>query len=190
LSIDVFRALGWQVPERGPTGRLKAIAAYPYVAAKQGSLRKGRGIYDYLSEETTRLLPAQAFDALGLDLLRLVGAMPGEARPLTAYERQLREDVDAIILVRIPQIPSSRVAGGPAAFSFDDYMARVPSDQSQWQVVPVPPRAFPAALRDASSATPAQVSLVPLPIAAICVVGLFGGGTLWRRRRKKDRAPR
>ncbi len=188
LSIDIFRTLGWEVPRRGPTSRLKAIAAYPYIALKQGSLRKGRGIYDYLSEETTRLLPAQAFDALGLDLLRLVDAMPGEARALTAYEQQLKEDLDAVILVQIPQTPSSRVAGGPAAFSFDDYMARVPSDQAKWQIVPVPPRPFPEALRDRASAVPAPAPLVPFPIAAIGAAGLFGGGALWRRRRRQGRA--
>jgi hypothetical protein len=186
LSIDVFRALGWNVPERGPTNRLKALAAYPYVAIKQGSLKKGRGIYDYLTEETTRLLPAVAFDALGLDLLRIVGAMPATARALSPYEMQLRDDVDAIILVKIPQIPSSRVVGAAPAFSFDDYMARVPSDQDKWQIVPVPPRPFPAALRDPATPAAAAPSVVPLPVAMIGMAGVFGGGALWRRRRPKS----
>lgn len=186
LSIDVFRALGWNVPERGPTNRLKALAAYPYVAIKQGSLKKGRGIYDYLTEETTRLLPAVAFDALGLDLLRIVGAMPATARALSPYETQLRDDVEAIILVKIPQIPSSRVAGAAPAFSFDDYMARVPSDQDKWQIVPVPPRPFPAALRDPATPAAATPSVVPLPVAMIGMAGVFGGGALWRRRRPKS----
>lgn len=186
LSIDVFRALGWKVPERGPTNRLKALAAYPYVAIKQGSLKKGRGIYDYLTEETTRLLPAVAFDALGLDLLRIVGAMPGAARTLTPYEQQLKDDVEAIILVKIPQVPSSRVAGAAPAFSFDDYMARVPSDQDKWQIVPVPPRPFPTALRDPATPAAAAPSLVPLPVAVLGLAGLFGGGALWRRRRPKS----
>ena len=185
LSMDVFDALGWNVPKRGPTSPLKAVGAYAYVAAKQGSLTKGRGIYDYLTEETTRLLPAVAFDAVGLDLLRLVGAMPAPARTLSPYELQLQDDVEAIILVKIAQLPSSRVAGAAPAMSFDDYMARVPADQDQWQVVPVPPRPFPAALRDPATATPATASLVPLPVATLGIAGLFGGGAWWRRRRKK-----
>ena len=185
LSMDVFRALGWNVPERGPTNRLKAVGAYAWVAAKQGSLKKGRGIYDYLSEETTRLLPAVAFDAVGLDLLQLVGAMPATARKLSPYEQQLKDDVEAIILVKISQVPSSRVAGAAPAYSFDEYMARVPADQDQWQVVPVPPRPFPAALRDPAAGAPATPSLVPLPVAAIGMAGLFGGGALWRRRRSR-----
>jgi hypothetical protein len=184
LSIDVFRALGWHVPERGATNRLKAIGAYAYVAAKQGSLKKGRASYDYLSEETTRLLPAVAFDALGLDLLQLVGAMPATQRTLSAYEQQLKDDVDAIILVQIPQVPSSRVAGASPAYSFDDYMSRVPADQDQWQVVPVPPRPFPSALRDPATPPAESASLVPMPVAAIGMAGLVGGGALWRRRRK------
>ncbi|MDB5960311.1 MAG: hypothetical protein JWP59_1605 [Massilia sp.] len=185
LSIDVFRALGWNVPERGPTNRIKAVGAYAYVAAKEASLKKGRGIYDYLTEETTRLLPAVAFDALGVDLLQLVGAMPAAPRALSGYEQQLKDDVEAIILVKIPQVPSSRVPGAAPAYSFDDYMSRVPADQAQWQIVPVPPRPFPAALRDASTNAPASPSLVPLPVAAVGMAGLFGGGALWRRRRKQ-----
>jgi hypothetical protein len=63
----------------------------------------------------------------------------------------------------------------------------VPSDQAKWQIVPVPPRPFPEALRDPASAVPAQAALVPFPIAAIGAAGLFGGGALWRRRRRQGR---
>lgn len=185
LSIDVFHALGWNVPKRGPTDRIKAIGAYAYIGAKEASLKKGRGIYDYLTEETTRLLPAVAFDALGLDLLQLVGAMPATPRTLSAYEQQLKDDVEAIILVKIPQVPSSRVMGDAPAFSFDDYMSRVPADQSKWQIVPVPPRPFPPELRDPNGIPAATASLVPVPVAAIGMLGVFGGGALWRRRKSK-----
>ena len=187
ISIDVFRALGWQVPERGPTSRAKAVGAWFYVGAKEASLKKGRNIYDYLTEETTRLYPSVAFDALGLDLLQLVGALPGTPRSLSTFEQQLKDDVEAIVLVKIPQLPSSRVTGSRPASSFDDYMARVPADQGKWQVVPVGPRPFPAALRDAQTAQLDGKPVVPLPVAAIGVAGLFGGGALWRRRRKQSR---
>jgi LPXTG-motif cell wall-anchored protein len=188
ISLDVFKALGWNVPERGPTSRVKAVGAWFYVGAKEGSMRKGRSIYDYLSEETTRLYPAVAFDALGVDLLQLVGALPGPARPLSDYEKQLKDDVEAIVLVKIPQLPSSRVTGARPASSFDDYMARVPADQAKWQVVSVGPRPFPSALRDAGTTLPMTNPAVPLPVAALGVAGLFGGGAWWRRRRRKPGA--
>ncbi|WLI89643.1 hypothetical protein Q4S45_00505 [Massilia sp. R2A-15] len=188
ISMDVFRALGWNVPTRGATGHIKALGAYAYVAAKEASLKKGRSIYDYLTEETTRLYPGIAFEAAGADLLELVGAMAAKPRVRTPYEQQLAEDVDAIILVKIPQIPSSRVAGSSPAFSFDEYMARVPADHAKWKVVPVAPRPFPAALRESGTALPAATSVVPLPVAAIGAAGLFGGGALWRRRKKKATA--
>ena len=78
------------------------------------------------------------------------------------------------------------MAGAAPAFSFDDYMARVPSDQDQWQIVPVPPRPFPAALRDPATPAAAAPSVVPLPVALIGMAGVFGGGALWRRRRPKS----
>jgi hypothetical protein len=184
LSVDVFRALGWHIPKRGASGKIKAVGAYAYVAAKEGSLKKGRGMYDYLTEEMTRLYPAVAFDAAALDLLRLVGAMPAERRTLSPYEQQLKDDVDAIILVKIPQVPSSRVAGSAPAFSFGDYMSRVPSDQAKWQIVPVAPRPFPTALRDTTMPAPASQPVVPLPVAGIWMASLLGAGAWWRRRRK------
>lgn len=190
ISMDVFRDLGWNVPTRGATGNIKALGAYAYVAAKEASLKKGRNIYDYLTEETTRLYPAVAFEAAGTDLLQLVGAMPAKPRVRTTYEQQLADDVDAIILVKIPQIPSSRVAGSSPAFSFDEYLARVPADQAKWQIVPVAPRPFPATMRDSGTAQAAAASVVPLPVAAIGAAGLFGGGALWRRRKKKAPAKR
>jgi len=157
ISMDIFKALGWNVPKRGPSGRVKAIGAYAYVAATDHSLASGRKIYDYLTEEQTRLYPAVAFDAAGQDLLRLVGALPparnGGKRTLTAYERQLQSDIEALVLVRIPQVPSSRASGSAPVFSFSEYQARVPKDRAQWKVVPVAPRPFPAALRDTVEAS-------------------------------------
>ncbi len=185
ISVDVFKGLGWNVPERGPTSTLKAIGAYGYLSAKDMSLTSGRKIYDYLTEEQTRLYPAVAFDALGTDLMQLVGASGSKpARQLSAYEKQLVDDVEALVLVRIPQIPSSRVMGSNPIFSFDEFMARTPPDQKDWKIVPVGPRPFPAELRGDTpvAATP---SPVPLPVAGIAAVGVFGIGAFMRRRNKK-----
>lgn len=185
ISMDVFKGLGWNVPERGATSSLKAIGAYGYVAGKEQSLTKGRQIYDYLTEEQVRLYPAVAFEAAGNDLMQLVGATSQKSpRELTPYEKQLRDDIEALVLVRIPQVPSSRVMGSNPVFSFDEFMARTPPDQKDWKIVPVPPRPFPKELRGDVPEV-ASPSPVPLPVAGIGALGLVGIGALVRRRSKK-----
>ena len=190
ISVDVFEALGWNIPKRGPTAPVKSLAAYAYIAAKDGSLQSGRKIYDYLNEEQTRLLPAVAFEAMGLDLLQLVGANGAARRPLTPYEQQLSSDVEAIFLVRIPQIPSSRATGSAPVFSFDEFRARVPADQKDWKIVPVEPRPFPDTLRDPAGVVEEEPSPVPLPIAGIGLgaCGLLGALVAWRRKKKSTAA--
>lgn len=190
ISVDVFKALGWQIPERGPSAPLKSLAAYGYIAAKDRSLQSGRKIYDYLNEEQTRLLPAVAFEAAGLDLLQIVGASGKAERALTPYEQQLRSDVDAIFLVRIPQVPSSRVAGSAPVFSFDEFQSRVPADQADWKIVPVAARPFPDTLRDPSSPAQDDPSPVPGPIAGIGVFTVLGALVFWRRRKQSKAANR
>ena len=185
ISMDVFKGLGWKVPERGPTSSLKAIGAYGYVAGKEQSLTKGRQIYDYLTEEQVRLYPAVAFEAAGNDLLQLVGASAVKStRTLTGYEKQLRDDIEALVLVRIPQVPSSRAMGSNPVFSFDEFMARTPPDQKDWKIVPVGPRPFPKELRGDVPEV-ASPSPVPLPVAGIGALGLVGIGALIRRRGRK-----
>jgi hypothetical protein len=183
VSIDVLRDLGWNIPEEGPTSRIKAVAAYAYVAATEQSLKSGRGVYDNLNEEQTRLLPARAFDAAGWDLLELVNATPGSKRVLSAYEQQLKDDVEAIMLVKIAQIPSSRVWGSAPVYSFDEYMERTPSKRADWKIVPVAPRPFPQALRDGGAPLPSAPSPVPLPVMGIGAAGIIGASAWWRRRK-------
>ena len=183
ISVDVFKGLGWNIPQRGATNHAKAIGAYGYLAAKDMSLASGRKIYDYLTEEQTRLYPAVAFDAAGTDLMQLVGAGAAKpARELTAFEKQLRDDVEALVLVRIPQIPSSRAMGSNPIFSFDEFMARTPPDQKDWKIVPVGPRPFPAELRGGAPVA-AEPSPVPLPVAGLAAFGVLGIGAFVRRRR-------
>jgi len=190
ISVDVFDALGWHIPKRGPTAPAKSLAAYAYVAATDGSLRSGRKIYDYLNEEQTRLLPAVAFEAMGLDLLQIVGAGATAQRALSPYEQQLRSDIEAIFLVRIPQVPSSRALGAAPVFSFDEFRARVPEEQKDWKIVPVEPRPFPESLRDPSSVAESEPSPVPLPIAGIGIAafGLLGALVAWRRKKTSKAA--
>lgn len=188
INLDVFNSLGWSIPRRGPTGRMKAVGAYAYVSATDRSIAGGRKIYDYLTEEQTRLYPAVAFEAAALDLLQLVGALPRDPRTLSEYEKQLKNDVEAIVLVRIPQIPSSRAMGSSPVFSFDEYRSRVPEDRAKWKVVPVGARPFPPALRDGAALAAQEPSDVPLPVAGIGACGVLGALAFLRR--KKPAKPR
>ena len=186
ISLDVFDALGWHIPPRGPTAPLKSLAAYAWLSARDGNLHSGRKMYDYLNEEQTRLLPAVAFESAGLDLLRLAGAA-GAQRILTAYEQQLGGDIDAVFLVRIPQVPSSRAAGSAPVFSFDEFRARVPAYQAHWKTVPVAPRPYPEALHDPFTVVAADPSPVPLPVASIGIgaCAVAAAMVLWRRASSK-----
>ena len=185
LSMDVFTALGWNIPRRGATHPLEALAAYPYKAILDRSLASGRQAYEYLNEEQTRLYPAVAFEAAGQDLLHLLAGRT--SRALTLYERQLQSDVEAVILVRIPQLPSSRVFGSAPVFSYDEYMARAPANHADWKIIPVAPRPFPAGLKDGLALTVPARSLLPWPVAAawgIVLLTLAGLVWWWRRRRQ------
>lgn len=191
ISLDTFRSLGWNVPERGDGGGLKAVGAYFYVAATSGSLRDGRKIYDYLTTETTRLYPAVAFDALGDDMLGL--AQGKIARSLTAFEQQFGSDLEAVMYVRIPQIPSSRASGLAPVYSFDEYMKQAPADRGQWKIVPTDPRPFPDSLRDGLALQEDKSPLVPLPVGGLGV-GLFvtmvGVNKRWRKRKTNPSTPK
>jgi hypothetical protein len=141
ITVSTLRALDWQVPARGPEGWLKAIASLPVVTLTSGSLKKGKAIFDYLTEDQTRLYPAAAFEEIGVDLLQL--AQGTVQRKLSAFEKMLAEDIDALLLVRIPQLPSSRARGDFPIVNSREYQARVPKKPEDRQIVPVGPRPFP-----------------------------------------------
>ena len=141
ISVSTLRALGWRVPALGATGWLKACAALPLIALKSGSLGKGKAMFDYLTEDRSRLLPALAFEQAGADLLRLVGGLA--ARPRSRFEEWLAQDVEEILLVRIPQLPSSRAKGDFPVASVDEYRARLPKAPAQQKIIPVEKRVFP-----------------------------------------------
>jgi len=146
ISVTTLRTLGWQVPVRGPESWLQAIPALPLTALKARSLKKGKAVFDYLTEDRTRLYPAAAFEEIAADLLALACGQSG--RMLSDFERLLADDVDEIMLVHVPQFPSSRAWGDWPVDSSVEYAVRVPPDPAQQQIIPVPPRPFPAELRD------------------------------------------
>ena len=169
ISMSTLRTIGWRVPALGPISWLKAIFGLPTVALRSASLSKGKAIFDYFTEEQTRLLPALAFEQAGADLLQLVS---GETtRPLTTYEELLKNDVEEILLLRIPQLPSSRAWGTYPVTSIDEYRRRLPRDPAQQQIVPVGPRPFPRELKD-----PAAPEVKPL--RSDYAVAAYGAGLL------------
>jgi hypothetical protein len=150
ISVTTARALGWQVPARGGESWLTAVLGLPLLVWRERSLTKGKAMFDYLTEDQTRLYPAAAFAEMGADLLGLVRGAAG--RRLSEFERLLADDINEILLVRVPQFPSSRAWGDSPAENSVEYRARVPRDPAKLQIIPVPPRPFPAELRDSRSA--------------------------------------
>ena len=182
ISMSTLRTIGWRVPALGPISWLKAIFGLPTVALRSASLSKGKAIFDYFTEEQTRLLPALAFEQAAADLLQLVS---GETtRPLTSYEERLKNDVEEILLLRIPQLPSSRAWGSYPVASIDEYRSRLPRDPAQQQIVPVGPRPFPHELKD-----PAAPEVKPLRSdyalaaygAGLLLLGAWALCAWWRR---------
>jgi hypothetical protein len=183
ISIDALRALGWNVHARKPISRVLAWLAVPWVALRDRSIASARQAFDYLSEDGTRLFPAAAFEDTAADLLRLA-TRPG-SRELTPFETMLAEDIEALVWLRVPQLPSSRAWGDFAVVTKGEYAARLPADRSQAKIIPVPPRPFPPELRD-PDLLPSPPSRSALAVVLWSVVSLAGiPWLLWRWRQSQ-----
>ena len=73
VSFGANLAFDRDLPSRGATSWLQSFAAITVMSAMEGSLFAGCKASDYLSEDTTRLFPAAAFEEAGADLLRMAG---------------------------------------------------------------------------------------------------------------------
>ena len=184
-SLLGYRSAYWKDDLRA--GLSVAAVALPVVSLQTRSLSKGKAVFDYLTEDQTRLFPALAFEQAGADLLQLLS---GHARrALTPYEELLRQDVEEIMLVRIPQLPSSRAWGDYPVAGVEEYRKRLPDDPAQQKIVPVGPRPFPPGLKD-----PATPELKPLRsdyalaayAAGLMIVGGLAVRALWRRWREGE----
>jgi hypothetical protein len=172
ISVDVLRALGWRVAPRGATSWLGASLGLPYFAVRERSLDKAAQRFDYLTEDQTRLMPGAAFEEIGAEILRIAaGTLP---RPLAPLEAALAEDLEAIVYLSVPQLPSSRAWGDFPVINAWEYRERFPRDPEKVQIVPVPPRPFPSALRDDDlRAPPRRRSDVAIAIwAFVSIVGI------------------
>ena len=123
-------------------------SGFPYFAVKERSIAKARVAFDYLTEDQTRLLPAAAFEEAGADPCARGRRRRTRYRRRRRSPRMLAEDVDAVAFVRFPQFPSSRAFGDAPAVTVREFHSRVPAEPGLMQIVPVPARPFPAALRD------------------------------------------
>jgi len=170
ISLDTLRSLGWSIPTLGPTSKAKAWLGLPYMAIKDMSVSSGTQAFDYMMAERSGLFPFVAFNVAGSDLL---GRLTRGKVLDQGLERLLADDVEAILFVRVPQIPSSRAFGSAPVASYEEYMARVPADRSQWVVRPAPPRPFPDELRDP------QAPKEPLPASRrALIVWLVGAAAV------------
>ncbi|GEM_PF-1078370 len=143
ISLDTLRGIGWRIPTRGPTSYAMAVGGFAYGVVTDRSWTSGRKLFDYLAEERTRLLPRIGYEAGGEDLLALLDGRVRRVAGLSEFEQMLRDDVEAVLFFRIPQIPSSRAFGRDPVASLEEYRRRVPADRSRWNVVPVRPRPLP-----------------------------------------------
>jgi hypothetical protein len=186
ISVDVLRRIGWEIPARGPAGRLIAALAFPLFVLKERSIAKACTAFDYLWEDQTRLLPAVAFEEIGARLFALATVASAQRSPAAELARMIAEDVEAIYFVRIPQFPSSRAFGDAPVVTPWEFRSRLPNAP---QVVPVPDRPFPDALRDADLLPPARpASAYAAAIwGTLLVVGIpIYLYRLWKRRRARN----
>jgi hypothetical protein len=183
ITVDALRALGWRISSRGPTARLLAALGVPYFALRERSLGKAAKTFNYLTEDRTRLFPAIAFEEIAASMLRLARSdEPDDAR--TAFESALAQDVEALVFLRVPQLPSGRAWGDWPIVSVDEYRARVP-DPALARIIPVPPRPFPESLRDPSmlASAPArrgQVAVGAWTAAAVLAISWVSSRLLRR----------
>ncbi|HZQ63218.1 MAG TPA: hypothetical protein VFC24_17810 [Casimicrobiaceae bacterium] len=182
ISVDVVRALGLPAAQRRPSARLGAGLALPFLVAHEWSVKKACAIYDYLTEDQTRLLPAAAFEEIGA-LLARIAYDPAAATGMLA--QWLAQDMEALLFLRFPQLPSSRALGDAPVVTASEYRARLPKKRAEMQIIPVPARAFPAELRDDDLlAAPSRRSQRAVKWwAALSIIGL--PWVIWDLLRKK-----
>ena len=181
ISVDVLRAIGWNVPARGATSWSAAALGFPWFALRDRSVEKAADTFDYLTEDQTRLFPAAAFEDIGADLLQLATGKLARAR--TALENALAEDLEALVFLRVPQLPSSRAWGDYPIVTAWEYRDRFPSDRSKAKIIPVPPRPFPDALWD-DDLLPSPSPRSDLALAIWAALSVVGIPWLLRRRRR------
>jgi hypothetical protein len=191
ISVDTLRTLGLAVARRRAERPLLAAAGFPLLVARERSLAKAKLWCDYLSADPTRLLPAAALQEVLAALWSCTGRRGGDGARRGRLAALLARDLDALVGVRLPQIPSSRPWGDAPVETLAEYAARLPRPPAQPVVVPVPPRPFPQDLRD-PDLLPPPLSRSDVVAAGWGIASLVGlpavARALWRRLRRRRRA--
>jgi hypothetical protein len=155
MTMDPIRGLGWRIPRTGPTSRLLGVLAAPVATVARFSFAAGRAVFSAFTAETSRQMPRVAFEVAGHDLLYLASRGAGEAE-LTPFERRLAEDVEAVVFVRLPQIPSERRMGTFPARSLLAYGVQVFTTPTDYESGPeTGTRELPGALAASCQVEPA-----------------------------------
>lgn len=150
MTIDPLRELGWRIPAVGATSRLLGLAAAPVAAIVRRSFKVAGSVRATFAAERTRLLPRVAFEVAGHDLLQIAALGTDGDRELTPFERTLSEDVEGLLFVRLPQVPSSRRFGTYPVASLWAYGAGLLSDPGSYEAAPeAEDREFSESLRGA-----------------------------------------
>ena len=126
-----------------------------------------------------------AFDAIGNDLFKRLLNPASKVMQNGNLEQQLKQDIEAIYFVRIPQIPSSRAFGQAPVYSFNQFMSQAPADRSQWKMVPTTPNPLPSELKDGLALKLENPSLMPWPVALALAV--FIAGFIWCMRKLRNK---
>ena len=188
FSIDTLRALGWDVPARGATSWTLASLGFPYFAVKHASLQQAATLFDYLTADQTRLLPAVAGEEIFASLLTLLGSRGRTPAPGGTLAQMLADDIDALAFLRLPQFPSNRAFGDAPAVSLREAQERIPKDPRDAQIIPLAPRPFPATLRDPDllprQLRPSDVAVAVWGSLLLIVVPVV----IWRWWRRRARA--
>ncbi len=169
MTMDPLRDMGWRIPTVGPSSRILGWMLAPIMALAARDISMGRELAGALSTERSRLLPRVAFELAGHDLLALIAAdMASQSTPdtdvaqgsspsaraarspavtLTPFEQMLAEDVEALVFIRLPQIPSSRRFGSFPERSMLTFGATVVAKPGPLEAAPeTTPRPFPSGL--------------------------------------------
>jgi hypothetical protein len=190
ISVDTLRALGWNVPARGATGTVLGALAFPLIALKDRSIEKAKLAFDYLNTDQTRMLPAAALEEIFASLWSIAHDPAARAASVGTLGGMLAADLAGLAWLRFPQLPSSRALGAAPAVTTWEYRTMVPADPAMAQIVPVPPRPFPDALRDPDLLSPLRPpsDVVAMVWGVLLVVGIpWVVRELWRRWRARKR---
>ncbi len=139
ITMDALRGSELAVPRAGSSAWLAPLA-YALTWLRERDVQRARRVMRYLCSERTRLFPAQAFMACAYYVLSL---LTGRRGANSDFERALCQHAVALDYVRLPQFPSSRAWGREPLFSLQDYRNRMPSNRSDWKIIPVQTRTFP-----------------------------------------------